>query len=153
MATDGKPKLSGGGRARTVVSAGVVLYINGRPFGRVSAFNWNSNTPKTPKYGVDTLLPTDFVPGPTSITCNVGVYKVSGDGGAQGAGIAGHLEDVPREKYFRAQLIERATGTIVFQADTCTTISQTWNAPSKGLVTGQIVFTALSWSNEIKPQR
>lgn len=140
-------------RAKVVVSAGVILYVNGRAYGRVKGFQWNSDTPVAPKYGLDSTEPFELAPTITKINGKISVYRTIGDGGAEGAAMATPYEDLPRAKYFTVQLIERASDTVVFEARECSVVRQSWSVPERGMVTGEVEFEALEWSNELRPLR
>lgn len=137
-------------RARVLVGAHVTCYINGQLFGRVSNFQFRSQTTRKPLYALDSVDPVELAVTQSRVTGTMQLYRTVGDGGAEGAGIAANFDDLPREKYFTVQLIERGSDTILFQAELCSVVSQTWNFPSKGLITGSVEFEAISWSNEIK---
>lgn len=138
-------------RARVVVSAHITCRINGQPFGRVTHFSFRSQTPSKPLYGIDCIDPYELAVTTTKIVGTMRVYRTVGDGGAEGAGITANFEDLPRGKYFTVQLLERGSDKVFFQAELCTVISQSWDLPAKGAVTGTIEFEAISWQNEIKP--
>lgn len=140
-------------RAKVVTSAGVVLHLNGKPFGRVKSFQFGSDTPKKAIYGLDSSEPFELMPTVTKVTGKMSLYRTVGDAGAEGAAIATSYELLPREKYFSVQLVERASDTVIFEASYCSIIRQSWSAPEKGIVTGEIDFEAIDWSNEIKPLR
>lgn len=136
---------------RLVQSASVLCMVNGRPYGVVTAFQWNSTTPKKEFYGLDSVDPFEIGATITKITGTISVYRTNGDGGAEGWGLATTYDDLSREKYFSLMLVDRATDRVLFQADYCSVTSQAWNVPPKGVITGQIQFTALTWNNEVRP--
>ena len=138
-------------RARTVVAAGVALHINGKVYGRVTSFSWSSATPRTPKYGIDSTDPFEMMPTITRVQGRIGLVRTVGDGGAEGAAIATRFANLPREKYFSLALVETKSDTVLFEANSCSVISQSWQVPTKGLVTGEVEFTALDWNNEVRP--
>ncbi len=138
-------------RARTVVGAHIICYINGQPYGRLQNFVFKSGTPRRPIYGIDSMDPTELAVTQTKISGAMVVIRTVGDGGAEGAGITANFDDLPREKYFTVQLIERGSDTVIFQAELCSVTNQTWTIPQKGVIHGTIEFEAISWSNEIHP--
>lgn len=138
-------------RTRVLQSAAVLCMVNGRQFGVATSFQWSSNTPKKAFYGLDQQDPFELGSTITKLTGTLGVYRTNGDGGAEGWGIGTTYEDLSREKYFSLLLIDRATNRILFQADNCSLVTQSWNVPPKGVITGQLQFEALSWNNEIRP--
>lgn len=138
-------------RSRVVVAAHIICYINGQRFGRLSHFSFRSVTQRRALYGLDSVDPNELAVTQTKISGNMKVFRTIGDGGAEGAGMASAYEDLPREKYFTIQLVERGSDQIIFQAEMCACISQSWDIPAKGVVSGTIDFEAISWSNEIRP--
>ena len=138
--------------ALTLAGAHVVVYLNGRQYACVSGFSWNSSTPKKKIYGIDSMLPSELAPTTASITGQLQLYRLIGDGGIQGPGMAANFEAASREKYFTLQLIERRSDTCIFSAQYCSVESESWQAPAKGLITGTMSFSALSWTNEVKPK-
>jgi hypothetical protein len=139
-------------RAKTVVSAGVVLYLNGKPYGRVREFFFDSATPRKPLYGIDSTEPFELIPTTTLVTGRIGLVRTVGDGGAEGAAMTTQVDAIPREKYFTLQLIERTSDTVIFEARYCSVTRQSWGAPEKGIVTGTVEWEALDWSNELRTQ-
>ena len=138
-------------RARVLSSAAVVCYVNGVPFGRVTHFSWRSSTVRRAIYGLDTVDPSELAPTVTKCVGSVKLYRTVGDGGLQGAGMSAGYEDLPREKYFSLQLIDRGSDQVLFQAEYCTVNNESWDVAIKAVVTGSLEFEALAWSNEIKP--
>lgn len=138
-------------RARVITAANVTCYVNGTQFGRVAGFTWRSSTARRALYGLDLVDPQELAPTQAKVTGLLRLYRTVGDGGAEGAGMAASFEDLPREKYFTVQLIDRGSDKVLFQAQLCSVVSQSWEIQSKGIVTGQLEFEAISWSNEIHP--
>jgi hypothetical protein len=138
-------------RARVITGAAVVCYINGQQFGRVFGFSFKSLTPRKAIYGLDSVDPHELAPTQSRVTGTLRLYRTVADGGAEGAGMAANFEDLPREKYFTVQLVDRGTDKVLFQAQFCSAVSQSWDIPIKGIVTGTLEFEAITWSNEIRP--
>jgi hypothetical protein len=137
-------------RSRVVVSARIILYINGKRIGRITGFQFSSATNRKPAYGLDSSTPYELIPMTTRITGAVDVIRTVGDGGIEGPGIVASNKDIIREKYFSIMLLDRATDKIIFQADQCSVLQQNWSVPLKGIVQGSFQFEALSWNNEVK---
>ena len=133
-----------------IVSANVGCYVNGGRFGKVKSFSWSSNTPKKAIYGIDSPNPVELAPTTTKVTGQMVVYRLIGDGGIEGAAMATRQGELPLEKYFSLALIVRSTKTVIFEANQCSVISQSWSVPEKGIVTGSISFECISWSNEMR---
>lgn len=139
-------------RARVISSAAVIMYINGRPYGRVSEFSFRSMSPRRALFGLDSMHPYELAPTQGKITASMKVYRTVGDGGAEGAGMTATFEEVARERYFSVMLVDRgAQDTVLFQADNCSLVSQAWSVPTRGIITGSLEFEALMWSNDVKP--
>ena len=136
--------------AKSLIITGpkVFLFINGIKVGRVFSFSWSSSTPKKPIYGLDSNEPYELAPTTTSITGSVSVYKFTGDGGAEGAGMTPTNPNIPSEKYFTLMLMDQVSSNVIFRADQCSVLGQNWSVAVRGLLTGNISFQALSWSNE-----
>lgn len=135
-------------RSPLATSAQVVLYVNGRSYAQVTGFNWSSVTPPKAIYGLDSGEPYELAPTITKVTGTVGLLRMVGDGGLEGAGIAPHLPDLPRGRYFSLALIHRGTDITIFRSDRCWVVSQSWDVPSKGRVSGSMTFEGFDWSNE-----
>ena len=139
-------------RARVISSAAVIVYVNGKPFGKVRDFNFKSLTPRRALYGIDSTDPYELAPTTGKITATLSLYRTVGDGGAEGGGMAASLEDLSKEKYFSVLLVDRgAQDSVIFQADFCSLSSQIWSIPARGIITGSLEFEALTWSNDVKP--
>lgn len=136
--------------ARVITGAMVLCYINGTRFGRVSGFSFKSLTPRKPLYGLDSIEPHELAPTISRCSGTLRLYRTTGDGAAQGAGMAASFDDLPREKYFTIQLIDRGTDKVLFQAQHCSVVSQSWDHLAKGIITGSVEFEAISWANEVR---
>lgn len=134
-----------------VVGAAVVVWVNKRPFGVATSFRWTSATPKKPLYGLDNPDPYELGVTTTKIEGVVSVYRIDGDGGAEGWGMTANFEEISREKYYEIMLVNRLTDRVIFHAEHCTTQNQNWEVSARGVMSGTIQFEALSWSNEVKP--
>lgn len=128
-------------------AASVVCYINGKPYGLVTTFQWSSQTARKAIYGLDSTTPYELAPTVSKVTGSLGLIRQVGDSGIEGAGIAAPVPLLPREKYFTIALIDRTTDTIIFRADYCSVTNQTWTASARALVSGSISFEALDWAN------
>lgn len=137
-------------RSLMLTGAQVMLYVNGVRFGRVSAFSWNSDTPRKKEYVVDSMLPMELMQTVSSISGTMTVHRLSMDGGAEGAGMVAPVPDLSREKYFSLLLVDITSGFVIFQADSCSVESQSWRAGARDRIVGNISFSALSYSNEVR---
>lgn len=136
-------------RSQIVTAPKVKLYINGKLFGRVTGFNWTSETPRSSKYGLDSMQPYEIAPTITRGSGTMNVLRLSGDGGAEGAGVVAPLPEISAEKYFSVTLIEIGTEFTIFQARRCSLTSQSWNIAVRSVVAGSFSFDFIDFSNEI----
>jgi hypothetical protein len=134
-----------------VVAAKVQMYINGKLFARVTSFQWKDARPHRAIYGLDNGLPYELAPTIIKNTAQMGVLKTQADGGVEAAGMAGNVRDVIREKYFTVMLVDRTTDTVIFQADRCKLVDQSWSVAARGLMTGVVEFECIGWNNEVEP--
>lgn len=133
---------------KSVVTAGLIVYVNGRPLALGTHFAFTSDTTKRQVRGLDSAEVVEFAPTSLSISGQIGLIRAHGDGGAEGAGLLAQPADLTREKYFTLLILDRLTQKPVFQSNTCTVQSQSWSVPARGIITGTINFTAINWSNE-----
>lgn len=136
-------------QSRIASTAKVVLYINGRAYAQVTTFRWTCDTPTREIAGIDSSEPFELAPTRTKVTGTIGLVRLVGDGGIEGAGASVPFEYIASGKYFSLMLVDRATDTTLFRADNCRTSSQYWDVPQKGLITGSLTFEAISSSNEL----
>lgn len=134
--------------AKTLSSAAVVCYVNGSLYGKVTGFRFTSAVNRRVLHSIDTLEPFELTPGPTKISGQIRLLRLIDDGGAEGAFTA-HFNNLSAEQYFSFVLLDRGTGVVIFKASQCSILNQSWEFPSKGIVTGSIEFEALDWSNEV----
>jgi hypothetical protein len=137
------------------VGAGVVCYINGIICGKIISFNYSAESPRRFIQTVDTLVPYEAVAGPTQVSGQIKMYRVRGDGGAEGLGLVGPQvmadgsSGILNERYFTIAIVDRISDTTLFQSNYCSVISQNWGI-ERGHVIGTISFRALRFNNEIK---
>lgn len=134
--------------ALTVVGPNVIVYINGRVYGQVEAFEWDSATPKKPIYGIDSCDPFELAPTTTACRATLSAIRTHGDGGFQGAGIVAQFADISREKYFTFVIIDRVTKTTLFEAALCSSTSEKWRVAAKAIMKGTLSFEGITWVNE-----
>lgn len=126
----------------------VVCYINGRVYGQVISATWNSSTPKKAIYTIDTPDPSELAVTTTKVSGSLELYRLTGTGGLQGAGIAASFRDLSLEKYFVLQLIDRRTDTPLFECRDCSSEGEQWKIGVKALMTGTLNFSGIIWDNE-----
>lgn len=131
-----------------VAGAHIVCHINGRVYAQVISADWSSDTPKKAIYGIDSVEPFELAVTTSHVKGNLALYRLTGSGGLQGAGVIATFSDLPKEKYFSLQLIDRRTGTVLFDCPRCSADSERWTVASKSLVTGGLSFSGIAWVNE-----
>lgn len=135
-------------RPVTITGPKVLVYINGKLFGRIQMFQWTSTTPRKKIHTIDIPHPVELGATTADISWNMSVLRTTGDGGAQGAGLATTASLLSREKYFTILLIDRSTNLTLFRADLCNTDSESWTVAVKDIVKGQIAGSGIAWVNE-----
>ncbi len=121
------------------------LYINGNLYAVVTDLTWNGSAPRKELRGLDTPFPLELAATTVAVSGTLAVVKIIGDGGLQGAGVMANQTDITSEKYVSLLLIDQGSDTVMFQADYAQITNEAWNVPAKGLVKGQITFSALSY--------
>lgn len=135
-------------KSRVLTGARLVVYINDLPFAKISEFRWSNDTPVHEIYGIDLETPSELATSITKLSGNMTVFRLAGDGGAEGAGMAVQSNDLSRLRYFSITVVDRLTNQVVFEAKRCQLQGQSWDAPARGLVTGQLSWCGTAWSNE-----
>jgi hypothetical protein len=138
-------------RAKTVAASNLNAFINGIHVGQVTGWSWSSSENRREYYGLDSSQPQELIPTVTRVAGQLQLIRTIGDGGVEAMGVAATLEQYVRERYFQLLLVERGTDSVVFQADNCSLLNQSWSVQARGILTGQIDFVAQSWSNETSP--
>lgn len=131
-----------------LTSARVLVYVNGRRFGRCTSFTWSSQTQHREVETVDLEFPVELATARAKLSWQMGVVRTTGDGGAQGAGMVPQQTALSREKYFTLQLVDRASGYTLFKCSMCVTNSEQWTIRAPGVVAGQVSGAGITWSNE-----
>jgi hypothetical protein len=117
-------------------------------FAKVASINLRMTSTKRHLHTIDTPLTAELIPLTAEVSGTITVYKLRGDGGVEGAGLAAAFSNLVMGKYFSLALVDRSNDQIIFSLPQCSVESQNWDINSKRYVMGQIVFSALSWSNE-----
>jgi hypothetical protein len=134
--------------AKTITGSGIVCYINNAPWAVVTDIAFTSATPRTAHYGLDSLDPFELSIQKTRVTYSLGIMRTIGDAGAEGAGLVGSYEALPREKYFSIRVVDRVGGFTVFESQYCSVVNQSYQIAARGVMTGKIEIEALDWNNE-----
>lgn len=133
--------------SRVVVGAHVVVYVNGKAYGRCASFEWGSSTPRRALRVVDAEEAAELIQQGGTVDGSMAVYRVHKDGGLEAAGMVARFREQTREKYFSILVLDRYTDTVIFQADRCSVTSQRWSI-MRGLVMGHVAWSAIEWNNE-----
>jgi hypothetical protein len=128
------------------------VYVNGSMLGRVASISVMNSTPRKALYTIDSVEPVELMQQSVSGHGQMSIYRLHQDGGIQALGMAAVWEDVSREKYFSLLILDRATDTVLFQADRCSTISESWSF-NRSHVMGDVAFSFLRWSNGMQPSQ
>jgi hypothetical protein len=139
-------------RPKLVVAAKVLVYINGKLFGRCSSFQWTSLTPRKKIRTIDIQWPVELAATTTDVTWSMAVLRTIGDGGMQGAGVVAPQNVLSKEKYFTLLLVERTSNLTLFKADMCAVDSEGWSVNAKSLMAGQVSGSGIIWVNEASSQ-
>lgn len=126
----------------------IVVHVNGHVYAQVTSAEWSSETPKKPIYGIDSVHPFELAVTTSHIKGSLALYRLTGSGGLQGAGIIAPFPDLSKEKYFTLQLIDRRSGGVVFDCRLCSADNERWVIANKALMTGSLSFSGISWNNE-----
>lgn len=134
--------------SKILVGAHILCFINGRLFGECNSIQWQPQTPRIRRGGLDSLQAYELSPGPVELNGTIGVHRVRAAGGLEGRGIVAPPNLIPRERYFSILLVDRVTGQKVHQADFCMVESQTWSYAPHVIVGGSFSFKGIEWANE-----
>ena len=135
-------------RPQIISGSRVALFLNGHRFGRAISLEMSSDTSTHPIETIDDLLPAEIAPTRTRVRGTVRCYRLSGDGGIEGAGVTTQFANIPLQKYFSLTLKDLGTDRTIFQFDFCMVEQQSWAVVTKDLMSGQFSFTGMTWGNE-----
>jgi hypothetical protein len=135
-------------RPKLVSAPKILVYVNGKLFGRCTSFSWTSQTPRKRIQTIDVMHPMELAATTTNVSWTMGVLRTIGDGGLQGAGVVSQQSDLSREMYFTIQLVERTSGLTLFRSDMNNTDSEQWSVTAKDLLLGNVSGSGISWVNE-----
>ena|ERR1022692_1556713 len=136
------------GASPLIVAPSVAIYINSKMFGLVHSFDWISSTPRKKIHSIDVLSALELAPTGADVSFSMGIYRLRGGGGIEGANLTVPLPDLAQENYFSCVLLDIVTKFIVFQALECSVEAQSWSVVTKQFLMGNISCSAKSWNNE-----
>lgn len=137
---------------KTLVSAGVKCYINGRDIGWVTGVSFESNTPRRAIGGIDTLKPFEIVATAANVTGTISVVKMLGDESLEYHGITSGFNKLNIERYFTLMLVQRTSAGAsytLFRAEECSVERQVWQIQPKQIVVGTFSFQGIEWNNDV----
>lgn len=135
-------------RPKLITAPRILVYINSRLYGVCTSFSFTSTTNRKKIQTVDILHPVELAVTTSVVTWNMGVLRVMGDGGLQGAGVVARPQDLSREKYFSILLVDRLSDLPIFSSDMNNVDAESWSVTAKGLLLGDVRGGGITWSNE-----
>ena len=126
----------------------IVVYINGKKYGRVVSIEITSSTPHRSIDGIDEVTPAELAPTRCKISGTIHVLRIVGDGGIEGVGVTTQFNNISKQKYFSLTLKDLGTDHTLFQINNCVVENQQWSMAAKSIVSGAFSFTGTTWSNE-----
>jgi hypothetical protein len=131
-----------------IVGAHTYCMINSAKFARVAGMSYEITTPYRELHGIDTLLPIELIPGGVSFTGTMTIFRMHRDGGIEAAGMIPTWNTLTKGKYFSITIKDRATDTVLLNADKCCIQKQGWRVEPKSHVMGTIQFSGIKYENE-----
>jgi hypothetical protein len=138
-------------KSKLTTGAGVTLFINGVNWGTVTKFAVSPSTPRKVIHGIDTPIAFELAPTVVEVSGQIGFLRTAKDTGLEGKKIAAGPHNLSKEQYFTVLLRDRKTGSIIFQADQCSSEGQSWDYESRALAQGSVNFRGIVWANDYVP--
>lgn len=136
--------------SRIIAGGQLVCYINGKAYGKVTGFSFNSETPTKEISGLDMLTPVEEAVTTARCSGRLSLVRTVGDGGIQGAGMSVQFTDLASMRYFTIQLVDIVNNLQYFEARNATCQSESWSSDARDYVKGSMSWKALDWNNEIQ---
>ena len=136
-------------RGIVITGARILVYLNGKKFGRALSFGFTSSTPYREIETIDKTLPAELAPTRQRVSAQLGIIRTEADGGAEGMGLIPPGADLPRGQYFTIELRDRVTSLTLFRSDACCVDSQSWQVVAKGRWEGQLSIKCIGCSDEV----
>lgn len=133
---------------KALAGAALAIYINGEPFGIATGISWDSSAGRQAIYGIDSVTPFELAPGAQSIKANISCYRIRGDGGLEGRGVAAPDKKIALEKYIDILVLDRLTGLPILKINSAAVNSQRWSVNARGMLEGNFEIEGLDWENE-----
>jgi len=138
-------------RTFTLAGAQIAVYLNGTRLNQVTGFSWRSAENRRVVYALDQNEPVELIPTQSRIQGTLHLMRLLNDGGAQGLGMSGGIDNMVNERYFTLLVTDRNSDSVLFQASNCSLLDESWDMSARGLVSGTIAFEAITWNNEALP--
>jgi hypothetical protein len=135
--------------SKVIRGADAKVYVNGALLGIVEGWQIAISDGTTEIRGIDNPLPAELAETVYSCTGSLNVYRLRGDGGAEGRGLTALPEKLPHIKYISLRLVDRVTDTPIFESNYVRVNRQQWEIRTKGIMQGQIAWTGIGYVNEI----
>lgn len=133
--------------SRTLHGAKLLCYINGKLVGLAAQISYTISTPHSAVHTIDTLIAAELIPSGTAIAGAFSLYRLVGSSMST-IGLTVPQSLISDQRYVTIQLVDRLTQETILRADACKTNSHSWTIPVKGLMTGQVTFTGITYSDE-----
>jgi hypothetical protein len=118
------------------------LVVNGRRVYAATSFGLDVESIWSEEFGLDEKLPVEFSPSIQRVFGEIGLIRVVGDGGPEGAGMGGPLPVSQRTQYATIQFEDRSGVTLWSCEGMVVFVKQSWRTASKGLQVGSITWKA-----------
>jgi hypothetical protein len=136
-------------KAQSLAGASLKLYINNRPVGIATGFDWTIDYGRTPIFGLDQVTAYELAPGQINVKGRIDCTRIKRDGGLEGRNIVASADNILNEKYINIILIDRDSGSIVFRAELAAIGIQNWRVDPKGILRGSFSFVGFQVTNEL----
>lgn len=124
------------------------LYINGVLYGVATNFSYQISYGRKAISGIDVPVPLELGATTIEITGSINILKVAGDQGIQGYGLGPQQQNFSLEQYVTILMLDRTTNNSVFRTNQAQVLSESWDMPVKGMVTGTVNFKCITSENE-----
>mgnify|MGYP000934397012 FL=1 len=135
-------------RPKRITAPRLLIYINSRLWGVVTSFTMRSATPRRKVKTIDVMHAQELMPTTYDVSFTMGIIRVGGDGGIQGAGLIARQQHLAREKYFSILVRDRLLDLPFFASEMNSVEDESWSVNAKGLLEGTVMCTGVVWTNE-----
>jgi hypothetical protein len=132
----------------TITGSSVKVYINSRPFGVCTGFEYTVDYGRKSLGGLDFVSTFEIIPGSVKVSGKLECTRLGGYGGLEGTNIVASEDNLTLEKYISIVLVDRKSNAVIFKSLEALVINQSWSVTPRGVMKGTFSFEGLSWSNE-----